>query len=775
MIKTETGFSTLVKPDAAISVDSSRYEEQFGGEPVTLLLKGSYDAVFSPANLAVLSDFHDWVAADERYRTVTSPLTVIQEAMEEAAQSRLLFEQQLAEAQQQAAEEAVAAAAAMGLGEAEQQAAAEQARAEVLQMFHEELDQLAQMGEPSLDNPVFIASVIYDDEGNVRPALQQLLPSEGHALISVVPVGNMNDAGLLKAATDAEDYFVSHPLDGVEITMFAFAKLIDAISQGISGNIFLLLGISVAVMILIMLFIFRVRHRMLSLIMVGISAMWTFGLMGYLQVPMTMATMAVLPILLGLGIDFSIQFHNRYQEELSNNRNIGHAIVASISNMLTPVSIALLATIIGFVTLYSSRVPMIQDFGLVLAIGIFISYLVSIFVLHSIIRLGDRNKPIAKLRESAVKAGSRIERFLLRLGKLAVNHTAWILVISVLFGVGGGIVDSWLPVNTDYEELMPQDTPALVELRDLRAITGNEGVLHLMVETGGDLFSADALVWLKDYQDDMTAAHPQLISARSIATLVSDAAGGSIPSQTHVDAIVAGLSPSYLSQLVSADRTTASLTFTTPYLSMADTHDLLEVLQVEAESPFWMNITPVGSLALGTSVIDALIGDRMKLNIICLSAIFLVLLLSYRRIGSTVFTIIPVGAVIAWSSLDMYLIGIPLNPLTAVLGVLVIGICTEFMVLLTGRYEEEKKLGLSPKEAMITAIGKIGRAIVTTALTTMGGFAVLIVSNFVMIRDFGIATVISVLLSLVITITVMPGLIVWYDNLRRRWAARKAK
>ncbi len=89
-------------------------------------------------------------------------------------------------------------------------------------------------------------------------------------------------------------------------------------------------------------------------------------------------------------------------------------------------------------------------------------------------------------------------------------------------------------------------------------------------------------------------------------------------------------------------------------------------------------------------------------------------------------------------------------------------------MLLTGRYEEEKRSGLPPRDAMVTAISKIGRAIVTTALTTLGGFGVLIASNFVMIRDFGIATVVGVFLCLIITITVMPGLIVWYDNRRSR-------
>jgi len=192
-------------------------------------------------------------------------------------------------------------------------------------------------------------------------------------------------------------------------------------------------------------------------------------------------------------------------------------------------------------------------------------------------------------------------------------------------------------------------------------------------------------------------------------------------------------------------------------------------MQAEAEPPPGVSIAPVGSLALGASTIDAVVSKRLTMNLICLGAVFVVLLLVYRRLSRAVFTIIPVGAVIAWSSLDMYLIGIPLNPLTAVLGVIIIGICTEFMVLLTGRYDEERQGGLSPTEAMVKAISKIGRAIVITAVTTLGGFGVLIASNFVMIRNFGIATIISVLLSLVITIAVMPGVIVWYD----KWRAKK--
>jgi predicted RND superfamily exporter protein len=203
-------------------------------------------------------------------------------------------------------------------------------------------------------------------------------------------------------------------------------------------------------------------------------------------------------------------------------------------------------------------------------------------------------------------------------------------------------------------------------------------------------------------------------------------------------------------------------------MSLEELHDLIQQLTESAQLPDGVTVSPVGTFALTAETINAMVGTRHTMNLLCLGAVFVVLLIVYRRLSTTIFTVIPVGAVIAWSSLDMYLIGIPLNPLTAVMGIIIIGICTEFMVLLFGRYEEEKRQGQSPRDAMVTSISRIGRAIVTTAVTTLGGFGVLIASNFVMIRDFGIATVLGVFLCLLITLTVMPGVIVWFDERRRK-------
>ena len=765
MLKMETGFSALVSSGSEISLDNSRYEEQFGGEPITVLLDGQLDDIFSTDNLSILSEFEQEFSYDERCCAVIGPTTLLQTAIEEASYARQVFQEHLALAQEAAATEAREAAIAMGLNELQQEQAAQAARAEVLQRFQAQIEQMQQIGEPSLDNPLFIAAVLYDSEGAISQTMQPFIPDDEHALIIVTPVGNMDDREALQATNDIEDFFTANPLLKINTTVISSAKLINAISSSMGKNMAILLGLSVVAMIVILLGIFRVRWRLLSLLMVGISALWTFGLMGYFSVPLTMATMAVLPILIGLGIDYSIQFHNRYQEELTRSRSVGDAIINSMSRILPTVGIALLATIIGFITLYISEVPMIRDFGMMLAVGIVLSYVTGLFLLHSIVYLGDRRVPIKQLSEAALKASGRIERVLSRIAKLAVNNTLPIFLIALVFAIAGGVVDHWLPTNTDYEELMPQDTVELIELRELREIVGSGGEIRFMIEAD-DVTSPAVLGWLKEYQDEALALHPELISVSSLASLVSEATGGVIPAEQQIEGILANTPPLYLNQILSSDHRMASVSFGIKYISLEETHDLLQLMKDNAQPPTGVHISPVGSLAFGASMMDAMVGTRFTMNLICLGAVLVVLLVVYRRFGSTIFTIISVGAVIAWSSLDMYLIGIPLSPLTAVMGVIIIGICTEFMVLLIGRYEEEKRQGLLPRDAMVTALSKIGRAIVTTALTTLGGFGVLIASDFVLIRDFGIATVLGVFLILVITITVMPGLIVWFDEWR---------
>ena len=57
-----------------------------------------------------------------------------------------------------------------------------------------------------MENPLFIAAVLYDSEGTVSQTMPSSIPDDEHALIIVTPPGNMGDEEALQAAKDIEDF-----------------------------------------------------------------------------------------------------------------------------------------------------------------------------------------------------------------------------------------------------------------------------------------------------------------------------------------------------------------------------------------------------------------------------------------------------------------------------------------------------------------------------------------------------------------------------------------
>ena len=149
-----------------------------------------------------------------------------------------------------------------------------------------------------------------------------------------------------------------------------------------------------------------------------------------------------------------------------------------------------------------------------------------------------------------------------------------------------------------------------------------------------------------------------------------------------------------------------------------------------------------------------------------LGAVLVWLFAVYRNLAKTVLPVLPVLIALGVSSLAIYMLGIELNPLTAVSGPLIIATCTEFSVLIMARYFEERERGYSPREAINISSLRIGRAISVSGITTIGGFGVLAFSGFPLLETFGIVTALNVGVALFSTLIVLPPLLVWADEER---------
>ncbi len=729
-LKQETGMDTMLSPDKKVFKDTDFYYQHFGGESNAILLEGSLDDIFSTETLILLDELEQQLfeAHENEIRSFVGPVSILKLAAAEAQKLGFSFDWK---------------------------------------------------------DPVFVDSVLHyqgnglpgeTNEDAISSEMAPLIPDQSHVVINVRPAEGLTHKESLAIVRDIEEFFDRAKEEGklhdIDAFVIGDVEIMETISNAMTSDLKFLLGLSLGVMAVILLLMFRVRWNLLSLFMVGLATAWTFGAMGYAGIPLSMSSMAVIPILIGIGIDYSIQFQNRYQEEVSTRKSISRAIIASIKQMFTVVGVALIATILGFITLFISEVPMIRDFGMNLAIGVAVSFIVALFLLHSILNIADRRIPVTKAGKSSEAAIRLFERSLAAAARFSINHPAPIFVLAVIIAAAGAVADNWLPSKVDHEELMPQDSQTLKDVRYLREVTGYSGELHFLIKTD-DILDPSVLQWMNDYQDRLMLQYPDEIKRiDSPATIITgknkpgDKADPIPDNREDIEYILAQTPAMYRDEVISG-MSVANLSIGIKHMQMNEIHELAEDIIESAEPPPDMDIeiSPAGNLALITEAVDAMMSRRALMNALCLGAMFVVLFLVYRRFTRALFAIIPVGMVLGWSSLALFVLGVPLNTMTAVLGVLVVGIGTEFIVLLLGRYEEEKqRRGLLPHDAMVVAISRTGRAIVTTALTTLGGFGVLIASDFVLIRDFGVATTISIFLCLWASMVVVPPLVVWWDT-----------
>jgi predicted RND superfamily exporter protein len=136
--------------------------------------------------------------------------------------------------------------------------------------------------------------------------------------------------------------------------------------------------------------------------------------------------------------------------------------------------------------------------------------------------------------------------------------------------------------------------------------------------------------------------------------------------------------------------------------------------------------------------------------------------------------LIPVVLAPGWSALVLEGAQLDLNPMSATLGALVIAIATEFSVLLSARYYEERERGETVGEALRLTYSRTGAAVVASGLTAIAGFAVLALAAPVtaifggdairMLTEFGVVGVVDLAIALAGVLLVLPAVLVWAEG-----------
>jgi len=488
-----------------------------------------------------------------------------------------------------------------------------------------------------------------------------------------------------------------------------------------------------------------------------------FGLMGFLGIPLTMVTISGLPILIGLGVDFAIQVHSRIEEETLAADSAEVGIERALLLLGPALAVAAAAACIGFLVLQISSVPMIRDFGSMLAVGALIVFLISTTLIAATIFLRER----VRLGERPpVRARIEVERIVGGLTARTVGRIAPIAAAAAVVAVAGLYVSGRISTETDPEKFVPSNSEVLTDLHKVRDTVGSTSELNFLVELdeGRSVTDQDVLDWLYGFETRARAEHRQLGTSNSLATFVAQITGEP-PTTAAAREAIESAPDALVDSVVSPDGRMASITFAISGDEALDERKTLtRDLERGANPPSGVSIAPAGIAVVGTASVEALSENRDLMSFVALGAIFVMLAAVFRNPVKAVLPLLPVVLALGASAMILYASGMSYSPLTSISGPLIIAMGTEFNILLMSRYFEERATGATAREAMSRASLRIGRAIAASGLTVMGGFAVLAVSNFPLLDNFGKVTALNIGISLISTLVLLPPLLVWADE-----------
>jgi hydrophobe/amphiphile efflux-3 (HAE3) family protein len=865
---------SLVGHDSAAAKATDRFHKQFGDESIVVVVKGRLERTVLSSDLLRLLSLEGCISGNvpaaglkqlpsqcsdfaktKPVKVVYGPGTFVNTAATQITQGFLARQQQAQSDAKKAGDTARALAKRSGYSKKQQDLIARQASGLVMNKFRKEVLQLGLQYKltnlPALDNVAFVDSLVFDNTKGLwhpKPRFAYLFPSEKAALVLIRLRPDLTDSqrkaaiGLIRSAV-AEPRF--HLKYGQQYIVTGVPVVVNGLASEVQRSIFVLLAAALLVMAATLMLVFRTqaRLRLLPLGLALAAAAMAYGAVAVAGDELTMASIAALPILIGLAVDYAIQLHARFDEARAEGLDPPASARRAAVRGAPTIAGAALATAAGFVVLLLSPIPMIHGFAILVIVGIALALVCALTAgLATLARFGEaRPRPadlppafpgararIAEARQrlagGALDSGRRVgwitAAFVLvlaitalvnslvmwviglvlliplaallallprgrrelgvatlararRLLGYAVAEPRKVLAIGLALAVLGWIAETQIPVQSDVRQLVPENLQSLRDVNQLESLTGVSGEIDVTIH--GAITSPQAVKWMTDLQQQVLRAHgfkegdtclkkptpPELCPALSLTDLFQQGSTGA------ADQLLDSVPPYFRQAVVTPDRRTATMAFGIRFLPFDRQQAVIEDIKSKiAHPPAGIDAEVAGLPVLAAEANGKLSSDwrRFEMLFAALAAVFLVLLVLRRKLSEAIVPLIPIALTTGWSSLILFLLPIPLNPMSATLGALVIAISTEFSILLSARYRQEREKSGDTVQALERAYSSTGAAVLASGATAIAGFAAVVASKIQMLHDFGAVTVIDLTVSLLGVLLVLPAAIVWAEQ-----------
>ncbi len=634
-----------------------------------------------------------------------------------------------------------------------------------------------------------VASKWIIEKGNL------LTPDHRAGLIRVKLQPNLGQEGTTRVASEVEKYFPAYlgKVQGMQVHITGDPSTTKDLQSYVYSSTWLLILVALFFLVAILFFAFRRwTDILLPLLVIGLTVVWVFGLMGWFNITFSLISGAIAPLMLGVNIADCIYMMSRFYEQRKEGMETRAAAVKAITTVGVGVMLAAICTFFGFGSFLLSDLPALGDFGIMSAVGVGICFVFSVTLLPSVMMVRDEhNIAKGKVKEYGMRhilktEHAPLERMLKGSSGLAQRRPGtilWITLFVVLAGFAGTFT---IQTTSDLRTLIPRSLPSIKNQFLEEQIFGGQQEDVILVN--GDILTPEVLVAIHNYQmqlgqydqyfntngivtvgeliyDATLALHPERFptpESKSFENVITSEPGG--VKAAYENNVVTNfgeqsgiLTPDFRNTLIDVRAPAAK--------SSADIlakNDLLHGTQKATLSNVPGVTSEVGGITPLTADLERnLVPTQIWTSLIALILSGIFLMWVFRSIGLAMATLSVLLVGVATEMVFLAAIRWPFDMLTVLVAAMVIGMGIDFSIHVTNRFIEEYGHGKSPSGAALDrTVLRVGRPLTFSAVATAGSFLIIMLSALTIIRRFGAVTAVTLVTSLIASVLILPAMIV---------------
>ena len=592
-------------------------------------------------------------------------------------------------------------------------------------------------------------------------------------IISIRDTSNKNDFNLT----------VNNDLNGlVAIIKPVFDEVVQVGSPRINTELktsliedFKLLG-PLSAFILVLSIVIFLRSTMAAFIPIVtsiLSIIWTFGLMGWVGIPVNILSVMLPSLIIVIGSTEDTHLIASYLHNIANSkdsessrqrRHIASRLM--LNHMGLPLVLTISTTMLGFASNIFSSIGLIQDFAITSTLAIIFNGAITLLLVPIILQhFGPLKNRIYQPDGHMNGVASMV------LGAFRFSSSRFprsILVITGILCIFFIYAASKLHVTNDPLSYFPEHRPLIQDAKLIHQDLSGIKLFFIALETDREksFQYPKNIQKLADIQDfiKQQGAFDRSISLADHLAFVNrefrqDDGKLDLPeSRELVSQFLLFFHRSDLESYVSHDMSKANIIVRH---NIHDSHTLNRYVNELKEAipkiiGNEIQVSIVSENLMVNQAAESLMVAQVKSLVILLLVIFLIMSAMYTSFKGGVISLVPAVIPIVLMFGTMGLLDIPLNPGTAMVAVIAIGIAIDGTIHLLSRYNELCRRTDNYIEAVSITVQEESTPLVTASLSLAFGFGILLLSNFTVIAQFGALAAATMLFSIYANLLITP-------------------